>query len=232
MLFRSVPFGARMEADEAALFAAVAEHKPNLVFLATPNNPTGTQWSRAAIVRLVEQHRDVITIVDEAYLSYCDARSCVDLALANANCLVLQTLSKIGLAALRVGLLVGRRELLVAVEKVRPPYNLSTLAQRAALKLVVDFKGELESHCEEVKRQRRALYDARSEVAGLEVFPSGGNFLLVRAKEARALHDALVERGVLVRLFDSGLLAGCMRVTVGTPDENSWLLDALKASLV
>ncbi|HEY1584512.1 MAG TPA: aminotransferase class I/II-fold pyridoxal phosphate-dependent enzyme, partial [Polyangia bacterium] len=229
-----VPFGPRMEADEAALFAAIAEHKPNLVFLATPNNPTGTQWSRATVVKLVEQHRDVITVVDEAYLSYCDARSCVDLALANANCVVLQTLSKIGLAALRVGLLIGRREVLAAVEKVRPPYNLSTLAQRAALKLVVDFKAELESHFEEVKHQRRALYDALGQLdqtAGLEVFPSGGNFLLVRAKDARALYDALVERGVLVRLFDSGLLAGCMRITIGTPDENSWLLDAIKAAL-
>ncbi|HEY2744154.1 MAG TPA: histidinol-phosphate transaminase [Polyangia bacterium] len=227
-----VPFGPRMEADEAALFAAIAEHKPNLVFLATPNNPTGTQWSRATVVKLVEQHRDIITVVDEAYLSYCDARSCVDLALANPNCVVLQTLSKIGLAALRVGLLIGRREVLAAVEKVRPPYNLSTLAQRAALKLVVDFKAELASHFEEAKRQRRALYDALGQLAGLEVFPSGGNFLLVRAKEARALYDALVERGVLVRLFDSGLLTGCMRITVGTPEENSWLLDAIKAALV
>jgi histidinol-phosphate aminotransferase len=226
-----VPFGARFEADEAALFAAVAEHKPNLVFLATPNNPTGTQWPRSTVLKLLEQHPDVITVVDEAYLAYCDARSCTDLALAHDNCVVLQTLSKIGLAALRVGMLVGRRELLAAVEKVRPPYNLTTLSQRAALKLLTDHKKELESHFEEVKRQRRALYDALVELDGLEVFPSGGNFLLVRAKDARGLHDALVERGVLVRLFDAGLLAGCMRITIGTPDENSWLLDAIKAAL-
>ena len=96
---------------------------------------------------------------------------------------------------------------------------------------MTEHKKELESHFEEVKRQRRALYDALVELDGLEVFPSGGNFLLVRAKDARALHDALVERGVLVRLFDAGLLAGCMRITVGTPDENSWLLDAIKAAL-
>jgi histidinol-phosphate aminotransferase len=226
-----VPFGARFEADETALLAAVAEHKPNLVFLATPNNPTGTQWPRSTVVKLLEQHPDVITVVDEAYLAYCDARSCTDLALAHDNCVVLQTLSKIGLAALRIGMLVGRRELLAAVEKVRPPYNLTTLSQRAAVKLLVDFKKELESHFEEVKRQRRALYDALVELDGLEVFPSGGNFLLVRAKDGRALHDALVERGVLVRLFDAGMLAGCMRITVGTPDENSWLLDAIKAAL-
>ncbi|HWE27614.1 MAG TPA: aminotransferase class I/II-fold pyridoxal phosphate-dependent enzyme, partial [Polyangia bacterium] len=210
---------------------AVAEHKPNLVFLATPNNPTGTQWPRETVLKLIDQHPDVITVVDEAYLAYCDAKSCIDLALAHGNCVVLQTLSKIGLAALRVGMLVGQRELLAVVEKVRPPYNLTTLSQRAALKLLVEHRKELESHFEEVKRQRRALYDALVELPGLEVFPSGGNFLLVRAQEARALHDALVERGVLVRLFDAGLLAGCMRITVGTPEENSWLLDAIKAAL-
>ncbi len=226
-----VPYGPRFEPDEAALFAAIAEHKPNLLFLATPNNPTGTQWPRSTVEKLVAQHRDMITVVDEAYLAYCDAKSCIDLALANANCVVLQTLSKIGLAALRIGLLVGRREVLASVEKVRPPYNMTTFSQRAALKLLVDHKQELDSHFEELKRQRRALYEALGQIAGLEVFPSGGNFLLVRAKQARALHDALVERGVLVRLFDSGLLAGCMRITVGTPEENSWLLDAIKAAL-
>ncbi len=121
--------------------------------------------------------------------------------------------------------------MLAAVEKVRPPYNMNTLSQRAALKLLVEHKQELESHFEEVKRQRRALYEALGALPGLEVFPSGGNFLLVRSQNARALHEALVERGVLVRLFDAGLLAGCMRVTVGTPEENSWLLDAMKAAL-
>ncbi|HEX9101715.1 MAG TPA: histidinol-phosphate transaminase [Polyangia bacterium] len=226
-----VPYGARFEPDEAALFAAIAEHQPNLLFLATPNNPTGTQWPRSTVEKLVAQHRDMITVVDEAYLAYCDARSCTDLALANGNCVVLQTLSKIGLAALRVGLLIARPEVLAAVEKVRPPYNMTTFSQRAAVKLLVEHKQELESHFEEVKRQRRALYEALGQLAGLEVFPSGGNFLLVRAKQARALHDALVERGVLVRLFDAGLLAGCLRITVGTPDENSWLLDAIKAAL-
>jgi histidinol-phosphate aminotransferase len=75
------------------------------------------------------------------------------------------------------------------------------------------------------------LYEALGALPGIEVFPSGGNFLLVRVEKARALHDALVERGVLVRLFDAGALAGCMRITVGTPDENSWLLDAIKAAL-
>jgi histidinol-phosphate aminotransferase len=226
-----VPYGPRFEPDEAALLAAVERERPNLIFLATPNNPTGTVWPRATVAKLLVQFPDVITVVDEAYLAYGDAKSCVDLALAHSNCLVLQTLSKIGLAALRVGLLVGKRELLDTVEKVRPPYNLNTLSQRAALKLLTDHRAEVEAHFEEVRQQRRALFDALRLLPGVEVFPSGGNFLLMRVAEAQRLHEALVDRGVLVRLFDAGLLTGCMRITVGTPEENSWLLDAMKAAL-
>ncbi len=226
-----VPLGPKFEPDEAALLGAVEEHKPSLVFLATPNNPTGTVWPRSTVAKLLVQHPEVITVVDEAYLAYGDAKSCVDLALAHPHCLVLQTLSKIGLAALRVGMLVGRREVLAAVEKVRPPYNVNTLSQRAALLLLTEHRAELESHFEEIKRERQRLYEALGKLDGIEVFPSGGNFLLVRAKAARKLSDALIDRGVLVRLFDAGALAGCMRVTVGTPEENAWLLDAFKASL-
>lgn len=226
-----VPLGPKFEPDEAALLAAVAEHKPNLVFLATPNNPTGTVWPRSTVAKLLVQHPDVITVVDEAYIAYGDAKSCSDLALAHPHCLVLQTLSKIGLAGLRLGMLVGRREVLGAVEKVRPPYNINSLSQRAAHFLLSQHRAEVEAHFEEIRQQRRALYEALQPLRGIEVFPSGGNFLLVRVAKARALSEALVERGVLVRLFDAGPLAGCLRITVGTPEENSWLVDAMKAAL-
>jgi histidinol-phosphate aminotransferase len=226
-----VPFGARFAPDEAALLAAVDKERPNLVFLATPNNPTGTVWPRSTVAKLLVHYPDVITVVDEAYLAYGEAKSCVDLALTHSNCLVLQTLSKIGMAALRIGVLVGKRELIASVEKVRPPYNVGTLAQRAAVKLLTEHAAELEAHFEEVKRERQRLYDALSKFSALEAFPSGANFVLVRAEKAEALQEALVERGVLVRLFGGGLLAGCLRITVGTPEENSWLLDALRAAL-
>lgn len=225
------PLGARFEADEAALLGGLLDFRPNLVFLATPNNPTGTEWPRATIARLLVQHPDVITVVDEAYLAYSDARSCIDLALAHPNCLVLQTLSKIGLAGLRVGVLVGRREVIAEVEKVRPPYNLSTPAQRAATVVLASHYAELEAHFAEIKRERERLSSALSALAGVEVFPSGANFLLLRVARASAVYQSLVERGVIVRLFDAGALAGCLRVTVGTFEENGWLIDALAASV-
>jgi histidinol-phosphate aminotransferase len=219
-----VPFGDGFRADEEALLEAVAKEKPNLVFLATPNNPTGTVWPRATVERLLAE--DVITVVDEAYLAYGEAKSCADLALAHDNCVVLGTLSKIGMAGLRVGYLVGKKEVVAEVEKVRPPYNLSTLAQRAAALILRDHFPELQAHFRDVKAEREKLRDEMARLP-MEVFPSEANFLLVRVAEARKLFDSLAERGVIVRCFDRGALKGCLRITVGTPDENARLLDAL-----
>jgi histidinol-phosphate aminotransferase len=188
-------------------------------------------WPRSTVEKLIAQHPDVITIVDEAYLAYHDAPTCQDLALEHPHCLCLGTLSKIGLAGLRVGYVIGRREVVAEVEKVRPPYNLSSLAQKAATVILREHRAELESHFAEVKRERARLTEALGKMAGIEVFPSGANFLLVRVAEARKLFEGLAERGVIVRCFDAGALKGCLRVTVGTPDENDWLLDALAACL-
>ena len=180
-------------------------------------------WPRSTVEKLLAQHPDVITVVDEAYLAYGDAKSCIDLALAHpttaSSC---RRCRRSGWRRCASACSSGGAELLAAVEKVRPPYNLSTLSQRAALKLVVDPRPSWRRTSTRSSGSGSALYDALGALPGLEIFPSGGNFLLVRATEgARALHDALVERGVLVRLFDAGLLAGCMRITVGTPEENS-----------
>src|SRR5262249_36468637 len=141
-----VPLGPRFAPDEEALLAAVERERPNLIFLATPNNPTGTVWPRATITRLLERFPDVITVVDEAYHAYTDAPSARDLALAHPHCLCLGTLSKIGMAGLRVGFVVGQREVIAEIEKVRPPYNLGTLAQRAASVIVERHRDELFAH--------------------------------------------------------------------------------------
>jgi histidinol-phosphate aminotransferase len=226
-----VPLGPRFEADERALLEAVAREQPNLIFLATPNNPTGTVWPRSTVEKLLRDHPDAITVVDEAYLAYQDAPSCKDLALQTPHCLCLGTLSKIGMAGLRVGYVIGQAEVIAEVEKVRPPYNLSTLAQRAAVAILGQHRAELTAHFAEVKEQREKLYAALQTMPGVEVFPSGANFLLVRVAEARQLFDGLAERGVVVRCFDRGALKGCLRITIGTADENAWLLDALRACL-
>jgi histidinol-phosphate aminotransferase len=227
-----VPLGPRFEADEAALLDAVAREKPNIVFLATPNNPTGTVWPRSTIAKLLVQHDDVITVVDEAYLAYASARTCTDLALSHPHCIVLQTLSKIGMAGLRVGYAIAQKEVIAELEKVRPPYNLGTLPQRAATTVLSRFSAELESHFDEVKRERTRLVERLSSLPKLEVFPTDANFVLVRTENATSLYESLAERRVVVRCFDRpGPLKGCLRITIGTPEENDWLLDALTACL-
>lgn len=226
-----VPFGPRFSPDAAALDAAIARARPNIVFLATPNNPTGTTWPKADIARLVAAHPDVMFAVDEAYGAYADEPSSLDLALARDNVLLVGTLSKIGMAGLRVGYAIGRRWAIGELEKVRPPYNLDTLSQRAAVTLLGRHADELRRHHAAVRQERARLVEALGRFPSLELFPTQANFVCVRTAEATRLHHALVERNVLVRCFDkpgvSGPLSGCLRITVGTPAEDDALLAAL-----
>ena len=222
-----VPLGRDFAADPAALLDAVKRERPNLVFLATPNNPTGTVWPRELIETLCSEHPDVITVVDEAYLPYSDQPSCIELTRIYPHCVVVQTLSKVGLAGLRVGYLVAHPEVIATVEKVRPPYNLNSLSQRAATVIVSHHADELEAHYRVIRGERERLRTALT-AHGLEVFPSQANLLLVRSPNATELWRQLGARGIAVRNFDRpGPLAGCLRITVGTPQENDELLAAL-----
>ncbi|MSP59330.1 MAG: histidinol-phosphate transaminase [Myxococcales bacterium] len=225
------PLGPRFEADYDALAETLARARPSLVFVATPNNPTGTEWPRAAIERLVLEHPDVVIIVDEAYAAY-SRTSFLDLVDRAENCAVMRTYSKIGLAGLRVGVLVAQPALAREVEKVRPPYNLGTLPQLAAELAIRRFSGELTRHVDEVVAERERLCAAFATLPGVEWFPTSANLVLIRVAEAHRVFAGLASRGVLVRnLSRPGPLAGCLRVTVGTPDENDRFLTALRAVL-
>ncbi len=224
-----VPFGPGFAADADALITAIEREKPSVVFLATPNNPTGTVWPRAAIERVLQTATDSVVVIDEAYLAYSGEPSCVDLALrpGNERCVVMQTLSKIGLAGLRVGYLVGQPEMVRELEKVRPPYNLDTLAQAAATAVLQHGADTLAKHAESVRGERARLAEALAARSDFVVYESGANFVLVRVPSATALSAHLRERGIAVRAFDRGPLADCVRITVGTPAENDRLLAAL-----
>lgn len=225
-----VPLTETFELDEAALIAAISEHRPSVVFLALPNNPTGTLWRPAIALELAARFPDTIVVSDEAYAAY-SAVSNLSALRAHGNLVVMRTFSKIGLAGLRVGYTVQSRAIASVLEKVRPPYNVSSLDQRAAefaLEHAMDWCDAQAGH---VVAERGRL--ARALAAkGLEVFPSAANLLLVRVSRsgdaARALYQQLLDAGIVVRFFGtSGPLAGCLRVTVGTPAENDALLAAL-----
>jgi histidinol-phosphate aminotransferase len=221
-----VPLGRQFELDEDAVLRAIDEQRPSVVFLALPNNPTGTLWRMSFALELAERHRDLVVVSDEAYAAYSGASNLAHLA-AHPNLVIMRTLSKIGLAGLRVGFTISAPAIAAVLEKVRPPYNVSALDQRAA-ELVVEHAWDwCTERAAEVVAERGRLAEALA-ARGLEVFPSAANLVLVRFPDATATWQRLADAGIAVRSFGpSGPLANCLRITVGTPDENAALLAAL-----
>ncbi len=221
-----VPLGPRFELDEAAVLRAIAERRPSVVFLALPNNPTGTLWRIDFALELAARHRDTVIVSDEAYAAYSGASNLAALA-AHPNLVVLRTLSKIGMAGLRVGYTISAPAIAAVLEKVRPPYNLSTLDQRAAELLLEEGAEWCAARVAEVVTERARLAVGLTAL-GLEVFPSEANLLLVRFPDSQRTWRQLSAVGISVRSFgSSGPLADCLRITVGTAAENALLLAAL-----
>jgi len=220
-----VPLGATFELDEPAMIRAIEEHHPSVVFLALPNNPTGTLWRLAFAAELAARFRDTVIVSDEAYVAYCGATSLPVLA-DHPNLVVMRTLSKLGMAGLRVGFTISSPAIAALLEKLRPPYNLSALDQRAAEFLLEHAAEWCAARAADVVTERTRLAGALS-ARGFEVFASAANLLLIRTTGATALWQRLADAGITVRLFDAGRLAGCLRITVGTPAENDALLAAL-----
>ncbi|HET9623541.1 MAG TPA: histidinol-phosphate transaminase [Kofleriaceae bacterium] len=220
-----VPLTVRFELDEPAVLRAIDEHRPSVVFLALPNNPTGTLWRPGFATELAARHRDLVVVSDEAYVAYSGVTSLAQLA-AHPNLVVMRTLSKLGMAGLRVGFTISSPAIASVLEKLRPPYNLSALDQRAAEFLLERASEWCAARAADVVAERRRLAAALT-ARGLEVFPSEANLLLIRTTGATALWQRLFDAGITVRLFDAGRLAGCLRITVGTPAETDALLAAL-----
>ena len=225
-----VPLDAKFEMDEAALERAIETHRPSVVFLALPNNPTGTLWRMEFAVELAERHRDVVIVSDEAYYAY-NGNTNLPYLTAQPNLVVMRTLSKVGMAGVRVGFTVSSPAIAALLEKVRPPYNVSSLDQRAAVFLLTEARDWCAARAGDVVRERVQLAFAIEKLPGTEVFASKANLVLVRFGAGRAsqIWQGLADRGIVVRNFDRpGPLEGCLRITVGTPQENEWLIDALR----
>jgi len=226
-----VPLGPAFELDEAAFERTIVEHRPSVVFLALPNNPTGTLWRLDFACELAARHRDTVIVSDEAYVAYSGATNLPALA-AHPNLVIMRTLSKVGLAGLRIGFTISAPAIAEVLEKVRPPYNLSALDQAAAVFALREAGPWCLARAAEVVDERAKLL-AQLRTLQCEVFASEANLVLVRFGAGRAsqIWQGLADRGVVVRNFDSpagGPLAGCLRITVGTPAENALLVQALR----
>jgi histidinol-phosphate aminotransferase len=214
------------------MLAAIDLQQPAVVFLAYPNNPTGNLFDRDAIEAIISKAPGLV-VVDEAYAPFTDHSFLPGLPEA-ANLLVLRTLSKIGFAGLRLGLLAGPGDWLDEIEKTRLPYNISTLNQvtgTVALRHYDVFAGQ----AERLRSDREELFARLQDMPGLSVFPSQANFILFRSPPGRAdaIDTGLKSRGVLIKNLNGSApaLTDCLRVTVGQPKENAAFLKALKDSL-
>jgi histidinol-phosphate aminotransferase len=226
-----VPLRPDFGLDEPALLEAIDRHRPALAFLAYPNNPTGNLFDRTALERAIARLPG-LAVVDEAYHAFA-GDSFAGAIGRFPNVVVMRTLSKLGLAGLRLGYLMGPAAWIGELDKLRLPYNINSLTQAAAA-AILEHSEALDAQAASLKASRTELAAALARLPGVAVFPSAANFLLLRVKDAPAVFAGLKQRGVLVKLLDGGhpLLAGCLRVTVSTPAENRLFLDALAASLV
>ncbi|HYP51027.1 MAG TPA: histidinol-phosphate transaminase [Pyrinomonadaceae bacterium] len=207
---------------------AVSENT-KLIFLCSPNNPTGNSLNEKAVLKILENF-DGIVIVDEAYADFSDKPSFVSEINNFPNLVVLQTFSKAwGLAGLRVGMAFADAEIITLLNKVKPPYNVSQIAQETLL-AALDKKAEVEKVVAEIVRQRADLAAELQKFSFVtRIYPSDANFLLIKTSDANRIYKYLVEQKIVVRnRTNVELCAGCLRITVGTAEENQTLLAALK----
>jgi histidinol-phosphate aminotransferase len=232
MDYVGVPLKADFSLDRAAMLAAIAEHKPSLVFLAYPNNPTGNLYDADDMVAIIEALGETgIAVVDEAYQPF--ARTSFMARLPQyPNLVVMRTLSKLGLAGIRLGYLAAAPQLLNQFDKVRPPYNVNVLTQVAA-EFALEHLDILDQQAARLNAAREELAAGMAALPGVTVFPSSANFITARVPDAERTCATLFAEKVLVKNLSKMhvLLADCIRVTVSTPEENALFLNALKASL-
>jgi histidinol-phosphate aminotransferase len=228
--FVGVPLTADFELDERAMLAAIDEHRPAIVYIAYPNNPTANLWDDAVIEKIVEAAPGLV-VFDEAYQPF-SSKSYIGRIARHPHVLLMRTMSKFGLAGVRIGYMMGPKALVAEVDKVRPPYNISVLNCEAAL-FALENAEVFAAQAADLREQRSVLQAQLAGLKGVKSWPSDANMILVRVPDAQKTFDGMKSRGVLVKNVSKmhPLLANCLRLTVGTSAENAQMLAALEASL-
>ncbi len=231
--FIGVPLTPDFELDEAAMLAAIAEHKPAITYLAYPNNPTANLWDDAAIENIINAvgKQGGLVVMDEAYQPFA-SKSYINRITQHSHVLLMRTLSKFGLAGVRLGYMMGPKALIAEIDKVRPPYNISVLNCECAL-FALENKDVFAAQALELIAQRAMLLDALRKMPGVKCWKSDANMILVRVVDSSKTFEGMKAKGVLVKNVSKMhlLLANCLRLTVGTADENLLMLAALEKSL-
>jgi histidinol-phosphate aminotransferase len=235
--FIGVPLTADFELDEAAMLTAINQEKPAITYIAYPNNPTANLWDEGVIKKIIAacaQYGGMV-VMDEAYQPF-SSQSWINhihaAPEANANVLLMRTLSKFGLAGVRLGYMTGPTALINEVDKLRPPYNISVLNCECAL-FALENKEGFRLQAQAIVAQRAMLIEAINQLPGAQALKSDANMFLVQVADAAKTFEGLKQRGVLIKNVSKmhPLLHNCLRISVGTPDENHTMLAALRASL-
>ena len=231
--FVGVPLTAAFELDGPAMLAAIAQHRPAITYIAYPNNPTANLFDDTIVERIVNAvgEQGGLVVFDEAYQPF-SSRTWMDRVAQHEHVLVMRTLSKFGLAGVRLGYMVGAAALIDEIDKVRPPYNVSALNAEATL-FALEHADTFDAQAAVLCTERAKLQQALSALAGVTVFPSEANMILVRVPDSKRCFDGMKARGVLVKNVAGlhPLLQNCLRLTLGTPEENLSMIEALKAAL-
>jgi histidinol-phosphate aminotransferase len=218
----------KFDLDAGGFLRTIKKRKPKLIFLSSPNNPTGNCFSFSRIMKIIKESKGLV-IVDEAYQPFSEKNQFLPLLRKYKNLIVLRTLSKIGLAGLRVGFMAADSEIINEVNKVRLPFNLNSLSQTVALEALKNKK-QMNSGIRSIISERNKLIKEMKKVKGVTAYPSDANFILFKVQDADKIYNDLLKKGILIRNM-KGIFEGCLRVTVGTPKENTVFLKALRQLL-
>jgi len=231
MEYIGIPLKANFSLDLDLMLTAITKHQPAVIFIAYPNNPTGNLFDAEAVSRIIESAPGVV-VVDEAYHAFADS-SFMDKLSEYPNLLLMRTLSKLGLAGLRLGFLAGRPEWLVQLEKARLPYNVGVLTQKVAQK-ILQYPDIMQEQADSIKAERVLMNKYLNVLDGVEAFPSDANFILFRVSKASQIFLELKKRNILIKNLDGlhPLLKNCLRVTIGTPYENKQFLRVLQECIM
>lgn len=228
--FIGVPLTADFELDENAMLAAITQHQPSIIYIAYPNNPTANLWDDAVIEKIVNAAPGLV-VFDEAYQPF-SSKSYINRIAQHSHVLLMRTMSKFGLAGVRIGYMIGPKALIAEIDKVRPPYNIGVLNYECAL-FALENEAEFALQAKDLVAQRTQLMGELDGLKGVKTWKSDANMLLVRVPDAGKTFEGMKARKVLVKNVSKmhPLLANCLRLTVGTADENAQMLAALKESL-
>lgn len=228
--YRKVQLNSNFQFDAGDLLAA-ADDNTKVIWICSPNNPTGNLMNSAEIITLLEQFRGIV-VLDEAYIDFAGQESFSGKLTSYPNLIILQTLSKAwGSAAIRLGMAFASHEIIAVFNKIKYPYNINLLTQEKALEMLKN-EVHMKDWVEKTLAERRNLIDELLKLKMVKhIYPTDANFVLIKVDDANATYQYLVEKGIIVRNRNTvSLCLGCLRITVGTKEENGTLLEELAAS--